>query len=139
QVQLKLQNPTAVDPRQPNVTAPTSATKYAVTSLSVNFFADPRTDINFMMVFDNDSVADDMGALSSSTGGVLSFAPVSGATDQMTVNTADLQAIQSINNDLSQLIGRMIDVTVGPGLGRTWTITGITNGTAAGTKVLTLT
>jgi|GEM_PF-6918000 len=139
QVQLTLQNPTRVDPSQPNVTAPTSATKYAVTSLSKNFFDDPRKDINFLMVFDNDSVASENGALTSSTGNVLSFAPVSGATDQMTVNTVDLQAIQSINNNLNLLIGRTLNISVGPGLGRTWTIAGIANGTSPGTKVLTLT
>src|SRR5207247_4167780 len=47
-VKLKLQNPSAVDPSQPNVTKPTSATKYAVTSLSVNFFADEKKSIDYL-------------------------------------------------------------------------------------------
>src|SRR6185369_5794298 len=78
---LTLQNPSAVNPSLANVTAPvTGQTKFAVTNLSVNFFADEKKSIDYTMVFDNDSVANENGALTSSTGNVLSFTPVNGTT-----------------------------------------------------------
>src|SRR5262249_41574645 len=119
-VALTLQNPSAVNPGLPNVTAPTAATRYAVTSPSVNSFADERQSIDYTMVFDNDSVASENGALTSSTGNVLSFAAVNATTDTMTVRTADLQAIAALNNNLALLVGRALEITVGPGLARAW-------------------
>src|SRR5262249_41479942 len=49
-----------------------------------------------------------------------------------------LQAIAALNNNLALLVGRALEITVGPGLARAWTIAGLVDG-AAGTKVLTLT
>jgi len=67
-VTLTLQNPTAVDPTQPNVIAPDSNSEYTITSLSANFFADEREQVDYLFVYDNDSVANDVGALTSSDG-----------------------------------------------------------------------
>jgi Ca2+-binding RTX toxin-like protein len=135
---LTLQNPSMVDPGQPNVTAPNSTSEFAVTSLSVNFFADEKQQVDYTFVFDEDSVADDSGALTSADGNVIGFAPVNGMTDTMTVETQDLLALGLPNNDPNILVGRKIEITVGPGLGRVWTIASIADG-APGTKVLTLT
>ena len=143
-VRLTLQNPSTVDPGLPNVTAPDATTEYAITSLSINFFADERKQVDYLFVFDEDSVADDTGALTSADGAVLDFA--AGATDTMTVDTAALQAVARLSNltDLSALAGRRLEITVGPGTGRAWTIASVTDlivgGDAVpGVKRLTLT
>jgi hypothetical protein len=136
-----LQNPSIVDPGLSNVMAPTAASEYAVTSLSINFFADEREQVDFAMVFDEDSVADDEGALTSSDGNVLAFTPGNDTTDLMTVETGDLLAVARVLgfNDLSSLVGSRLEITVGPGLTRTWQIASLADGTDPGTKDLALT
>ncbi|WP_283806368.1 LEPR-XLL domain-containing protein [Bradyrhizobium sp. cf659] len=137
-MRLKLQNPSAVDPASPSVTAPSVLSKYAITNLSPNFFADEREQVDFTTVFDEDSVADDTGRLTSADGNVLGY---DAAANTMTVETADLQALAkllAIPNLETGLVGRTLQVTVGPGLDRVWTIDGVTDG-AAGTKILALT
>jgi len=65
---LTLQNPSQVDPSKAAVTAPNedgNISEYAITSLSVNFFADERKQVDYLFVYDQDSVADDVGALTS--------------------------------------------------------------------------
>src|SRR5262249_46183952 len=93
-VQLTLQNPSTVDPAQPNVTAPDATTEYAITGLSINFFADERKQVDYLFVFDEDSVADDTGALTSADGAVLDF--TAGSPDVMTVDTSALQAVAKL-------------------------------------------
>src|SRR5262249_12060689 len=61
QTVLSLQNPSLVDPGLANVTAPTSASEYAITSLSVNFFAAEKDQVDFSNVFDQDSIANNQG------------------------------------------------------------------------------
>ena len=138
---LKLQNPTAVDPTLPNVIAPTTASKFAITNLSVNFFADERTQVDYTTVFDEDSVANDKGRLTSADGNVLAFQAVDGTTDKMTVETGDLLALNTLlgYQDFAWMTGKTLTVTVGPGIDRTWTIGTVVDGAVAGTKVLTLT
>ena len=60
-------------------TAPTSATKYAITSLSANFFAKETEQIDYLFVFDDDSVGDDNGALTSADGVVREFDATGGS------------------------------------------------------------
>ena len=136
-VRLTLQNPTAVDPTQPNVTAPTSDSEYAITSLSVNFFADEREQVDYLFVYDTDSVAHDQGALTSADGVVLGFDAL---TSQMTVETSALQrtAILLGLGDIEELKDRKLEITVGPGLGRLYQIIDI-SGPEGDTKFLTLT
>jgi hypothetical protein len=137
--QLKLQNPTMVDPGQPNVTAPTTATEFAITSLSVNFFVDERTSVDYTTVFDQDSVANDTGTLTSSDGNVLSFTPSGGATETMTIQTSDLQHLDLPNNDFNNLVGKTIEITIGPGKGRKWVVSAVNNTADSQVKSLTLT
>ncbi len=63
--QLTLQNPSQVDPGNLAVIAPDSTTSFAVTSLSINFFADERQQVDYMFVYDQASVADKTGAMTS--------------------------------------------------------------------------
>jgi Ca2+-binding RTX toxin-like protein len=142
-VELTLQNPSQVDPGQANVTKPVAgngdgATSYAITTLSANFFADEREQVDYLFVFDEDSVANDTGRLTSSDGAVQSFtAGIS--TDSMIVETSALQAVLKLTNltDVNALLGLRLEITVGDGLGRAWTIGSIADG-ASGFKVLTL-
>ncbi|MDX9818689.1 MAG: calcium-binding protein, partial [Desulfococcus multivorans] len=66
---LTLQNPSQVDPGDPAVTAPDwdpeNLSEYAITSLSVNFFADEASQVDYLFVYDQDSVADDVGEMTS--------------------------------------------------------------------------
>jgi len=62
---LTLQNPSQVDPGEPAVTAPNSTSSYAIANLSINFFADEREQVDYMFVYDQDSVADDTGFMTS--------------------------------------------------------------------------
>ncbi|MCH5375611.1 MAG: hypothetical protein JJ992_16695, partial [Planctomycetes bacterium] len=125
-VRFTLQNPSLVDPGQSDVTAPDTTSKYAITSLSLNFFADEREQVDYLFVYDDDSVADDEGALTSADGVVRSFA--AGAPATMQVETAALQAVAKLadTNDLQTLVNRRIEITVGPGQGRSWRIASIT-------------
>lgn len=139
-VTLTLQNPTAVDPTQSNVIAPDPDSEYSITSLSVNFFADEREQVDYMFVYDNHSVADDVGALTSSDGVVLGFNAVTGV---MTVETsalqrtadllglADLQSLANPNDPIE------LDITVGPGTSNRYTIINVSEEDGA-TKELTL-
>jgi Ca2+-binding RTX toxin-like protein len=138
-VQLKLQNPTMVDPGQPNVTAPTTASEFAVTALSVNFFVDERTSVDYTTVFDQDSVANDTGTLTSSDGNVLGFTPSGGDTEQMLVETTDLLFLGLANNDFSLLAGKTIEITIGPGKGRKWIVDAVADTSESTVKRLTLT
>ena len=91
QVKLKLLNPSAVDPDKlfdpdnlaapsPAFAQPTTATKYAITSLSANFFAREVDQIDYLFMFDNDSVGNDTGAFTSADGVVRQFTPDADAT-----------------------------------------------------------
>jgi len=62
---LSLQNPSQVDPSDPAVTAPDDTSEYAITSLSINFFADERDQVDYLFFYDQDSVADDDGTMTS--------------------------------------------------------------------------
>ncbi|QSA97859.1 OmpA family protein [Methylococcus sp. EFPC2] len=149
-VELTLRNPTMVDPAALGEGAvPTADTSWAVTSLSENFFADEREQVDYLFVYDDDSVADDKGALTSSDGAVQSFTENAGATpDAMVVETAALLAVAKVlprldpnaPPDLADLVGSRLEITVGPGLGRAWTIQAIGNGpgNSATFKTLTL-
>ena len=136
-VRLVLQNPTAVDPTQPNVTAPDATSEYAITSQSLNFFADEREQVDYMFVYDTDSVADDVGALTSMDGYVLGFDAV---TSKMTVETSALQRVATLLKltTLQQLEGLQLTVTVGPGTGHVYTISDVPE-LEGDTKELTLT
>src|SRR5688500_7393374 len=133
-VVLTLQNPTMVDPGLQNVTPPDGTTKFAITNLSINFFADEKEQVDYTFVYDNDSVANGSGARTSATGNVLNY-NAGGSADSLVVETQDLLAIGLTGNNLNLLLGRTLEITVGAGLFRVWTITGIADG-AAGTKVL---
>ncbi|MBI3896328.1 MAG: hypothetical protein HY313_10415 [Acidobacteria bacterium] len=135
---LTLQNPSVIDPASAGMTAPTAASKYAITALSVNFFADERQEVDLATIYDEDSVANDVGRLTSADGAVLAF---DATTNKMTVAGDDLQAVRKLLGlaDVSQLVGRSLTVTVGPGVGATWLISTIVDGAELGTKVLTLT
>ena len=148
-VELTLQNPSLVDPGKMNVTAPAAGTTtYAITSLSVNFFADEREQVEYLFVFDEDSVANDKGRLTSSDGAVQSFTPSLGSTESMVVETSALQAVLKLDavtvedqTNVNRLVGRRLEITVADdvaGIGRAWTIASIADG-ASGFKVLTLT
>ena len=131
---LTLQNPSQVDTSEPAVTAPDHTSKYAITSLSINFFADERQQIDTMFLYDQGSVADKTGRLTSSNGMVISL-----AGDQMTVSTADLEAAASaFEHGIADLVGRTLRISAGPGIDRSWTISRIDNGSTSATKVLTL-
>ena len=143
-VRLTLQNPTAVDTSA--VAAPTAASKYAITNLSVNFFADERTQVDYVTVYDEDSVANDTGRLTSADGNVVGFT-AGGPSDTMIVETQDLQAaaallppppVASPDPLAAQLLNRRLEITVGQGIDSAWIITGIVDGIAPGTKQLTL-
>jgi Ca2+-binding RTX toxin-like protein/outer membrane protein OmpA-like peptidoglycan-associated protein len=123
-VTLVLQNPTAVDPTQPNVTAPDSTSEYAITSQSLNFFADEREQVDYMFVYDSDSVADDVGALTSMDGYVLGFVA---ATGTMTVETSALQRVAKLLGlaELDDLADLELTITVGPGTGHVYKIAGV--------------
>ena len=136
-VRLTLKNPTAVDPTLPNVTAPNAQSEYAITSLSANFFADEREQVDYLYMFDNDSVANDQGVLTSSDGAVLAF---DGNTSTMQVETTALQAVVDlIGTDFAGLVTQhqRLEITIGSGVGSAWTIEGIVDG-APGIKVLSL-
>ncbi|MFZ7127839.1 MAG: calcium-binding protein, partial [Desulfobacterales bacterium] len=62
---LTLQNPSRVDPADSGVTAPDATSEYAITSLSVTFFADEAEQVDALFVYDQDSVADDVGEMTS--------------------------------------------------------------------------
>lgn len=136
-VTLTLQNPTAVDPTQPNVTAPDSSSEYAITSLSVNFFADEREQIDYLFVYDDDSVADDTGSLTSADGVVRGFDSL---TSTMVVDTSALQAVAELLGvqELQQLEGLKLTITVGPGTGHVYMIDEVSE-VEGETKELTLT
>jgi Ca2+-binding RTX toxin-like protein len=140
EVELTLQNPSLVDPSLTNVIAPTVETEFAITSLSVNFFADEREQIDFLFVYDNDSVANDVGTLTSSDGAVQSF---DAGTNTMIVETSALQAvakqIDPDSTDINLLLGLDLDITVGPGVGRSFTIASIGDTAESAFKELTLT
>ncbi|MGA8051658.1 MAG: hypothetical protein WCA09_15880, partial [Burkholderiales bacterium] len=136
QAVLTLQNPSQVDTSDPAVKAPDSTSKFAISSLSINFFADERQQVDYMFVYDQGSVADKTGRLTSSDGMVLGFDANAGT---MTVATADLQAAsKNFAKGIDDLLNRTLRITAGPGLDRSWDITKIVDGTKAGTKVLTL-
>jgi Ca2+-binding RTX toxin-like protein len=65
QTRLTLQNPSQVDTSKPTVTDPDNTSYYAITSLSINFFADEREQIDYMFVYDQGSVADKTGVMTS--------------------------------------------------------------------------
>ncbi len=73
---LTLQNPS-----QLNVSAlapsavPNSNSEYAITSLSVNFFVDEKTQVDYMFVHDEDSPADSTGVLTSTRLSGLNMGP----------------------------------------------------------------
>jgi hypothetical protein len=122
-VELTLLNPSIVDPFALGVAAqPTTATKYAITSLSANFFAKESEQVDYLFVFDDQSVANDSGALTSSDGAVRGFTP--GTPAIMLVETSALQAVAKLadTTDLQTLVNRRIEITVGPGQGRSWNI-----------------
>ena len=135
-VTLTLSNPAAVDPTQPNVTPPDTNSEYAITSLSVNFFADEREQVDYLFVYDNESVADDVGALTSADGVVRGFDAFTGT---MTVETSALQRTAELLGlgDLQQLEGRQLTVTVGPGTGHVFVIVDVAEA-EGDTKELTL-
>jgi Ca2+-binding RTX toxin-like protein/outer membrane protein OmpA-like peptidoglycan-associated protein len=140
QVKLKLLNPSAVDPDKlfdpkhldaprPLFARPTDVTKYAITSLSANFFAREVDQVDYLFMFDNDSVANDKGALTSADGVVRKFTPVTGTTATMQVELSSLIAVARLVANTSGtvdvgslLVGKTIEITVGPGLGRSWRI-----------------
>ena len=145
-VRLTLQNPSLVNPSLTSVvTAPQTASsltpsKYAITSLSVNFFADEREQIDYLFMFDDDSVANDDGALTSADGVVRSFTPAVGTTETMVVETAALQAVANLSVTpigIGDLVNRRIEISVGPGQGRAWNIDTIAG--TGDTRLLTLT
>src|SRR4029079_1398405 len=86
EVKLKLLNPSIVNPDKlydpdnlaapsPTFGRPTTDTKYAITALSANFFAREVDQIDYLFMFDNDSVGNDNGAFTSADGVVRQFAP----------------------------------------------------------------
>lgn len=120
-VTLRLLNPSIVDPA--SIASPTAASQYAITSLSANLFAKEVEQIDFLFVFDDDSVANESGALTSADGVVRGFAQ--GAQTTMDVEAGALQAVLKLDN-ITQLAGLRLDISVGPGLGRSWTIDSVT-------------
>ena len=63
---LELQNPSQVDPGALDSTdIPNSASEYAITALSANFFVDEKTQVDVVFVHDEDSPADSSGTLTS--------------------------------------------------------------------------
>jgi Ca2+-binding RTX toxin-like protein len=135
-IQLLLKNPSAVDPTLLNSQdVPDADSEYAITGLSVNFFADEREQVDYLFVYDEDSVADDVGALTSADGVVLGY-----SAGSMVVERSALQrAIALLGlTDLDQLAGRKLEITVGPGTGRSWTITGVADGPDSESRTLTL-
>jgi Ca2+-binding RTX toxin-like protein len=139
EVTLSLQNPSAVNPAvlgaagTPVAWTDDQPVEYAITSLSVNFFADEREQIDYLFVFDEDSVADDVGALTSSDGSVRAFAGT-----QMTVETsALLRTLDLLGlSDIADLEGLSIEITVGPGVGRKWEIGSIVDAIGSDQKVI---
>jgi Ca2+-binding RTX toxin-like protein/outer membrane protein OmpA-like peptidoglycan-associated protein len=153
QVKLKLLNPSAVDPDKlydpadlaanplaspdPAFARPTTATKYAITALSANFFAREVDQIDYLFMFDNDSVGNDTGTFTSADGVVRQFTPASDATPTpatpatMQVELSSLIAVarlfaqRSDAVDVQTLVNSTIEITVGPGLGRSWKIQSI--------------
>ncbi|HET9220026.1 MAG TPA: hypothetical protein VFR18_23810 [Terriglobia bacterium] len=141
EVTLSLQNPSAVNPAvlgaagTPVAWTDEQPVEFAITSLSVNFFADEREQIDYLFVFDEDSVADDVGALTSSDGSVRAFAGT-----QMTVETsALLRTLDLLGlSDVDDLEGLSIEITVGPGVGRKWEIDSIGDALSSDLKIITL-
>ena len=136
-VTLGLKNPSQIDPgKLPDGSAPTSSSEYAITSLSMNFFADEREQVDYLFVYDQDSVANDVGALTSSDGAVIGF-----TNNQMTVELAALQRAAKLLglSSVDELAGKTIEITVGDGVGRSWTIAGVASGPSAEYRTLTLT
>ncbi len=154
QVKLKLLNPSAVDPDKlfdpdnlfvngvptpsPDFARPTpgtTGTKYAITSLSANFFAREVDQVDYLFMFDNDSVGNDTGAFTSADGVVRQFTADSVDATKATMRVelgsliavARLLANRSDASLLNDLIGRNLEITVGPGEGRTWKITHISD------------
>ncbi|MES2992163.1 MAG: OmpA family protein [Pseudomonadota bacterium] len=140
QRRLTLRNPSAIDPSDlPDGSAPNPAdSEYAITSLSINFFADEREQVDYLFVFDTDSVADDVGALTSSDGVVRDFQVAGGAT-MMEVETSALQRTAALLGlaDIQALEQIEITITVGPGAGRVFKITDVPDA-EGDTKWLTL-
>jgi Ca2+-binding RTX toxin-like protein len=136
---LKLQNPSMVDPGLSNVIAPVATqTKFAITNLSVNFFVDEKQSVDYTTIFDEDAVAARTGRLTSADGNVLSYNNVN---NTMVIETADLQALAKllgIVNLNTGFVNKKIEITVGNGIDRVWTINTVTDGAVAGTKVLGL-
>jgi Ca2+-binding RTX toxin-like protein len=60
---LELQNPTQINPG--SLVLPTTQSKYAITNMSQNFFADEKTQVDLAMILDGDSVANTSGAMTS--------------------------------------------------------------------------
>ncbi|CAM5793933.1 LEPR-XLL domain-containing protein [Rhizobacter fulvus] len=129
-VRLKLLNPSIVNPGTANVTAPTTDSQYAITSLSANFFAKESEQVDYLFVYDNDSVANENGALSSADGVVRGF---DAANLKLLVEAAALDAVAKLDPG-APLVGRRIEISVGPGLGRSWEIESIGAGTDADTR-----
>src|SRR5262249_31708868 len=145
QVKLKLLNPSAVDPDKlfdpkhldapsPVFARPTTATEYAITSLSANFFARAVDQVAYRFMFDNDSVGDDTGALTSADGVVRKFTPADDTTSTPATMQVELSSLIAVARliantsgavDVQSLKLKTIEITVGPGLGRSWLITDI--------------
>jgi Ca2+-binding RTX toxin-like protein len=156
QVRLKLLNPSAVNPdklfdpdhlfdengdpapspvfAQPTPGTPgTPGTKYAITSLSANFFAREVDQVDYLFMFDNDSVGDDTGAFTSADGVVRQFTADSDDATKATmrVELASLIAVARLLANTSEavvlddLVNKTLEITVGPGEGRSWKIKSI--------------
>ena len=84
-------------------------------------------------MFDNDSVGNDTGAFTSADGVVRQFAPdlVDATKATMQVEFGSLIAVAKLLANTSDapnvnlLLNKTIEITVGPGLGRSWTIQSI--------------
>lgn len=89
QIQLTLENPGRLEEHWNENGAPTSASEYAVNALSANFFVDETTQIDKVNVFNDTSVADDTGTLTSTLLSGLGMGP-GVAFDTNEDNIADL-------------------------------------------------
>ena len=88
-----------------------------------------------MFLYDQGSVADKIGRLTSSDGMVLDL-----TGNLMTVAALDLEAAAAdFEHGIDDLVGLTLRISVGPGIDRSWTIGSIGEGATSDTKVLTLT
>ncbi len=106
-------------------TTETPGTKYAITALSANFFAREVDQIDYLFMFDNDSVGNDKGAFTSADGVVREFTPAGDPTTAtMRVELSSLIAVARLlaNNAeaslLDDLIGRKSRDHGWPGRGK---------------------